>query len=126
MIKVKVCLYGDADLLYKCYKPEIQKKDRSSFSLRKNKDNVEFNIKAKDDTALKATINSIFKLFIVYNKLRRTKKKMVEISKDAQEKISQLQLLEQNLQNLLLQRQQFQAQLTEIESAFSGIFFFFI
>ncbi len=42
---------------------------------------------------------------------------MVEISKDAEQKISQLQLLEQNLQNFLLQRQQFQAQLTELESA---------
>lgn len=42
---------------------------------------------------------------------------MVEISKDAEQKISQLQLLEQNLQNLLLQRQQFQAQLSELDSA---------
>lgn len=42
---------------------------------------------------------------------------MVDISKDAEQKISQLQLLEQNLQNLLLQRQQFQAQLTELDSA---------
>lgn len=42
---------------------------------------------------------------------------MVEISKDAEQKISQLQLLEQNLQNFLMQRQQFQAQLTEVESA---------
>ena len=29
-----------------------------------------FAINAKDSTALKATLNSIFKLFIVYNKLR--------------------------------------------------------
>ncbi len=46
---------------------------------------------------------------------------MVEISKDAEQKISQLQLLEQSLQNLLLQRQQFQAQLTEIESALNEL-----
>ncbi len=39
------------------------------------------------------------------------------VSKEAQEKISRLQLLEQNLQNLVAQRQQFQAQLLEIESA---------
>lgn len=70
-MKVKVCLYGDSGFLYKCYKPEILKKERVSFSLRKNKDNLEFTINAKDETALKAAINSIFKLFIIYNKLRR-------------------------------------------------------
>lgn len=69
-MKAKVCLYGDADILYKCYKPEIHKKDRSGFTIKKNKDNIEFNVRATDEVALKATINSIFKLFIVYNKLR--------------------------------------------------------
>ena len=39
------------------------------------------------------------------------------VSKEAQEKISRLQLLEQNLQNLVGQRQQFQGQLLEVESA---------
>jgi|SRR3989344_1788821 len=34
-----------------------------------------------------------------------------------EEKIQQMQLLEQNLQNFLMQRQQFQLQLIEIESA---------
>jgi len=34
-----------------------------------------------------------------------------------EQKINQLQLLEQNIQNLSLQRQQFQAQLIEIENA---------
>ncbi|MFH1316601.1 MAG: prefoldin subunit beta [Candidatus Woesearchaeota archaeon] len=42
---------------------------------------------------------------------------MAEISKDHQEKIQKMQLLEQNLQNLLNQRQQFEQQLAEIESA---------
>ncbi len=36
---------------------------------------------------------------------------------DVQEKINQLQAIEQNLQHLLQQRQQFQMQLMEIESA---------
>ena len=42
---------------------------------------------------------------------------MTAITKDAQESISRLQILEQNLQNILMQKQQFQAQLFEIESA---------
>jgi prefoldin beta subunit len=41
----------------------------------------------------------------------------MEMTKETQEKIGQLQMIEQNLQNLLAQRQQFQAQMVEIESA---------
>ena len=39
------------------------------------------------------------------------------ISKDTEEKIGQLQLLEQSMQNLSVQKQNFQAQLLEIDSA---------
>ncbi len=39
------------------------------------------------------------------------------ISKDVEKKIEQLQLYEQGLQNFLVQKQQFQIQLIEIESA---------
>ena len=42
---------------------------------------------------------------------------MVEVSKETEQKISQLQLFEQSLQNLLMQKQQFQSQLVEVESA---------
>ena len=39
------------------------------------------------------------------------------MDKDTQEKITKLQMMEQNLQNLLAQRQQFTTQLAEIEGA---------
>lgn len=39
------------------------------------------------------------------------------VSKDTEKKIEQLQLYEQSLQNFLVQKQQFQMQLIEIESA---------
>ena len=42
---------------------------------------------------------------------------MSEISKETEQKIAQLQLHEQGLQNILIQKQQFQAQSIEIESA---------
>lgn len=40
-----------------------------------------------------------------------------DISKETQEKITQLQMMEQALQNSVLQKQQFSAQLLEIDSA---------
>ncbi|MBI2129951.1 prefoldin subunit beta [Candidatus Woesearchaeota archaeon] len=43
------------------------------------------------------------------------------MDKKTQEKIQTLQLLEQNLQNFLMQKQQFQVQLVEIESALSEL-----
>jgi len=42
---------------------------------------------------------------------------MAEVSKDSEVKINQLQMIEQNMQNLLMQKQQFQMQQVEIESA---------
>lgn len=39
------------------------------------------------------------------------------MKKETEEKIGRMQLLEQNLQNFLLQKQQFQSQLVEVSSA---------
>ncbi|MBI2663010.1 prefoldin subunit beta [Candidatus Woesearchaeota archaeon] len=41
----------------------------------------------------------------------------MKLSKETEQNISQLQLLEQNLQNFLAQKQTFQAQLMEVENA---------
>lgn len=41
--------------------------------------------------------------------------------KESEEKIAQLQLLEQNMQTFLAQRQQFQMQLSELDSALENI-----
>ena len=46
---------------------------------------------------------------------------MEEVSKESEEKLGQLQLLEQNLQSFLLQKRNLQTQLVEIESALSEI-----
>ena len=42
---------------------------------------------------------------------------MADISTEAEKKLNQLQLVEQSMQNLLMQKQQFQLQQIEIESA---------
>lgn len=47
--------------------------------------------------------------------------KMQKISQETQEKIQQLQIFEQNLQNLLLQKQAFQFELSETENALGEI-----
>ena len=39
------------------------------------------------------------------------------MNKETEQKINQLQLIEQNMQNILMQKQQFQTQLIEVESA---------
>lgn len=48
---------------------------------------------------------------------------MADLSKETEENINQLQLLEQSLQNFLIQKQQFQAQLVEVESALKELEF---
>ena len=42
---------------------------------------------------------------------------MMELSKETEEKINELQKLEQNMQSFLLQKQNFQSQLNEVTSA---------
>ncbi len=46
---------------------------------------------------------------------------MSGVSKESEQKIGQLQIIEQNLQNFLAQKQQLQLQLMEIESALTEI-----
>lgn len=46
---------------------------------------------------------------------------MADMSKETEQKIAQLQIMEQNLQNLMQQRQAFQAQLMEVENALSEV-----
>lgn len=46
---------------------------------------------------------------------------MVELNKETEQKIQQLQLLEQNLQNFLMQKQQFQTQMVETDSALNEL-----
>jgi prefoldin beta subunit len=42
---------------------------------------------------------------------------MASVSKESENKLNQLQMLEQSMQNMLMQKQQFQLQHVEIESA---------
>ncbi len=45
----------------------------------------------------------------------------MDVSKETEQKISQLQMFEQSLQNFLGQKQQFQVQLVEIDSALNEL-----
>ena len=45
----------------------------------------------------------------------------MEVSKETEQKIGQLQMFEQSLQNFLGQKQQFQIQLVEVESALNEL-----
>ncbi len=45
----------------------------------------------------------------------------MEHDKDTQQKISQLQILEQNIQNVLMQKQAFQQQIVELDNALDEV-----
>ena len=61
-----IFVMGDADNLIKALAPEEKSFERSSYSFAKKGDGVEFKIKAKDAVALRATLNSIAQLLIVF------------------------------------------------------------
>lgn len=63
--------YGDVDKIYESFQTEINEKDRSKLSIKKEKDHVLFEIEAKDSIALRATLNMVTKLLTVYEKIER-------------------------------------------------------
>ena len=52
-------------------KPELNQIGRSSVAYKKQKDHITFSITAEDPTALRAAINAILKLYIVYEKMKK-------------------------------------------------------
>jgi len=66
---VKLTANNKANLL-ECFQPEITKDKRSSWSLTKKNNDLIFTIQAKDAVALRATLNSIAKLFTVHEKIK--------------------------------------------------------
>lgn len=66
---------GNPEELFKCISPEETDFDRSSFIVKKKDDGIEFNIKSKDAVALRATLNSISQLLIIFEGVKKIKQK---------------------------------------------------
>jgi len=62
----KLLVKGDPNKLFECLAPEDKDFDRSSFTINKTSDGLEFNIVANDAVAFRATLNSISQLLIVF------------------------------------------------------------
>jgi len=67
----KIFARGDPEKLYECIKPEQTTYERSSFTITKKNDGLEFDIESKDPVALRATLNAIAQMLIVYEKGRK-------------------------------------------------------
>ncbi|MBW2972219.1 hypothetical protein KY359_04250 [Candidatus Woesearchaeota archaeon] len=61
-----VFVKGDPDRLLECLSPEETSFDRSSFTITKKEGGVEFDVVAKDAVALRATLNTISQLLIIF------------------------------------------------------------
>ncbi|MFC1722524.1 KEOPS complex subunit Pcc1 [Nanoarchaeota archaeon] len=66
MIIATVIAEGDPDKLHECISPEQMSYDRSSFTIKKVDKGLQFDVEAKDPVALRATLNTISQLLIVY------------------------------------------------------------
>ena len=67
--EVNIKVLDASKTLFDCFKPEILKGDRAGVELKKIKEGLLFEIKAKDSVALRAMLNSISKLLTVYEKM---------------------------------------------------------
>lgn len=62
----KLFAEGNAEKLYECIISEQTSYNRSSFSITKKENGLEFDITAKDAVALRATLNSISQMLIIF------------------------------------------------------------
>ncbi len=66
----KINVEEGADLM-KCFHPEKFEKERSSYKIKRIKNAIVFEIKARDIAALRATMNSITQLLSVYERMKQ-------------------------------------------------------
>jgi tRNA threonylcarbamoyladenosine modification (KEOPS) complex Pcc1 subunit len=71
--RAKILVYENPELVCKGLLPQTTKKDRSHLTIKKAKDSIEFDIKAKDLVAMRTEINAIMKDLMVFEKIRRIK-----------------------------------------------------
>ena len=64
-------IYKDPENIFQLFEAETNRiiKDRASWNLKKKKDHLLIEIKAKDSTALKSILNSMTKILTVYEKM---------------------------------------------------------
>jgi tRNA threonylcarbamoyladenosine modification (KEOPS) complex Pcc1 subunit len=72
-LSADIIIDEDTERLYKCLLPEAKKIKRSEMGLKKEKDRLVINVRASDATALRASVNSILKLIVVYEKMKDIK-----------------------------------------------------
>ncbi|MFC1768858.1 KEOPS complex subunit Pcc1 [Nanoarchaeota archaeon] len=63
----------DIDMLYDCLVPEISKRERSELKIEKGKDSLKLIMNAQDSVALRATANSLIKLLLMHEKIKKVK-----------------------------------------------------
>lgn len=67
----KLFVKGDPDRLFECLETEETSFDRSSFTIKKKDDGLKFDVEAKDAVALRATLNTISQLLIIFEGARK-------------------------------------------------------
>lgn len=67
-LKSKITVEDKSGKLFECVKCEQKTMSRSTLKIKRQKDNIVFDMSADDATALRATLNSVLKLLIVYEK----------------------------------------------------------
>jgi tRNA threonylcarbamoyladenosine modification (KEOPS) complex Pcc1 subunit len=70
---VTIEIKKDPETIQKLFLTEVSERQRSKFTISKKKNSILFEVKAKDATALKSTLNNITELLTVYEKLKGLK-----------------------------------------------------
>lgn len=74
MYQSTIILNKDIDAIYKLFEPESKDLGRASYTIKKNKNQLVFDITAEDATALKIVMNTLSKIFIIWEKTQNIAK----------------------------------------------------
>lgn len=81
----QITAIGDPDRMQKVMEAEEKSFARSAYTITKQQDRLIFDIKSKDPTALRATLNTITQFLVIYHALKyqmQTQKEKTKLQKE--------------------------------------------
>jgi len=68
-LEIDLKVFGDAAKISEAFKAEEFSRGRSEIKMEEKKDNMVFKIKSEDIPSMRAALNSLLKLFLIYEKM---------------------------------------------------------
>lgn len=69
--KAEITIKEDPEKIFKCLEPEKISRERSTFNIKKSKEQLTVSIDAKDAVAFRASMNALTQITAAYSKMKK-------------------------------------------------------